>query len=161
MSRTLFIILVSGIFFVLEWSFFNLSAGWVHPQLILLAVIFFNLYYGVRYSLGAAVLGGLLKDSFGIHVFGLHTFSLVACAYLTTIIKRYVYHYGSGPHRILLVLIMTFVYLLVFYLLNRIFNEMSFFSAFLFVMIPEILATALITHMTFDQLKRCVLKFCV
>ncbi len=69
------------------------------PNLLLLAVIYFNLAFGIRYSIFAAVVAGLFRDSFGAGIFGLNIFAFVVCAYLTTGLKRYL-HFLPGSWRL-------------------------------------------------------------
>jgi rod shape-determining protein MreD len=75
---TLFVFL----FFLAEFFLFNMAGRWFLPNMLLLSIIYFNLAFGIRYSILAAVLAGTLKDSFGAGIFGLNIFVFVVCAYM-------------------------------------------------------------------------------
>ncbi|MBU1997618.1 MAG: rod shape-determining protein MreD, partial [Candidatus Omnitrophica bacterium] len=101
MKKALIIIVLTFLCFLLEFLIFNIVGRWFMPNLLLLLVIFFNLYLGIRYSIFTAVCAGLLKDSFCASVFGINLVSYVVCAYMVTFLKRYIYHAGSKSSRLL------------------------------------------------------------
>lgn len=131
------------------------------PNLLLLGIIYFNLAFGIRYSIFAAVLAGVFKDSFGVGIFGINIFSFVICAYMTTILKRYLHYVASRGSRLLLVFCVTVVHALVHFSLQLMFGTVDVIQFFQFVFVPEILTTLLITSFTFAQLKKCALRLSV
>ncbi len=161
MRKIFFIAISTFLFFIFEFIFFNLFGRWLKPGLLVLLVVYFNLAFGVRYSLLAALFAGILKDSFGIHPFGLNIFSLILCAYLTTFIKRYLFHMGSSISRTLIVFIVTSLNVFVLYVFNAMMGEMDLVPTFIFVLLPEVLTTSLIASFVFFQLKKCVLRLSV
>ena len=155
--RKILVVSVICIFcFFIEALLGNLLGRWFKPNLILIVVVFFNLFWGTRYSLAAAMIGGLLKDSFGAHFFGLNIFSLIICAYLTTFVKLYIYHVGSKSGRVTMVFFIVIFNIIIQYLSKVMLSYVHFPQAFHYVFLPEILATTLAAGYTFDKLKRCV-----
>ena len=161
MRRIGVIVALSFVFFLMEFFLFNLLGRWFKPNLLLLLVLFFNFYLGIRYSLITALIAGFLKDSFSLNTFGCHIFSFVLCAFLTTVTKKYLFHTSAQSLRILLAFFMSILNVLVLYILNSMFIPLDFDQVFKFVLIPEVLATTLVANATFWQLKKCVLKFSV
>jgi len=128
------------------------------PNLLLLVIIYFNLAFGIRYSIFAAVLAGIFKDSFGAGVFGAHIFSFVLCGYMTTILKRYLHYVASRRSRLLLVLCVTIIHIMGYLCLQLIVGKVNMVQVLTYVVIPEILTTLLVTSFIFTQLRKCVLK---
>src|SRR5262245_23603085 len=86
MRRIIFITVLVFLFFMLQFLLFNLVGWWLRPQLLILLIIFFDLYLGVRYGLYTAVLAGLIMDSFAASVFGLNLVSFILDAYMTSLL---------------------------------------------------------------------------
>lgn len=96
MIKRLFVIgILVYVFFVIEVILNDAFGLWAKPQLLLLLVVFWGLYSGIRYSIVVALLAGLLKDSYSILPFGTYLFIFVASAYLTTFVRRNLYQPGS------------------------------------------------------------------
>src|SRR5271167_4507660 len=95
MKRIAVIALVSYLAFALEFLLYNFWGPWGKPERLILVVIFFNLYLGIRFSIIAAVFCGIFKDSSGIAPFGTYVLVYIAGAYLTTCVRRYLYEPGS------------------------------------------------------------------
>ena len=149
------------IFFLAEFFLFNMAGRWFMPNLLLLAIIYFNLAFGIRYSIFAAVLAGILKDSFSTGVFGLNIFSFVLCAYMTTVLKRYLHYVASRRSRLLLVFFITVINILAHFCLRAMFVKVDTAQIFKFVFIPEVLTTLIATSFIFTELKKCVSKLFV
>jgi rod shape-determining protein MreD len=148
--------------FMIEFFLFNSIGGWVVPNLSLLLVIFFNLYLGIRYSLFTALLAGLVKDSFSTNVFGLSLCSFVVSAYMTTILKQYIYHMGSRLSRYILIFAVIIVNVAVYYSLYRLFEGIIPFSEVLrFNLMPQIVMTMAAAPFAFRQMKQCVSRLFV
>jgi len=161
MRKIILIALVVFVFFLIEFFLFNLGGRWFMPNLLLLVIIYFNLAFGIRYSIFAAVLAGIIKDSFGAGVFGVHIFSFVLCAHMTTILKRYLQYVASRRSRLLLVLCVTIIHIMGYFFLQLIVGKVNIVQVLTFVAIPEILTTLLVTSFIFAQLRKCVLKLSV
>ena len=148
-------------FFLIEFFLFNLIGRWFMPDMLLLLIIFFNLYLGIRYSIFAAVCAGLLKDSFFANIFGINLVSYVVCAYMLTILKRYIYHAGSKSSRLILVFFIVTLNAVLHYVLLIKFGAVDIVQSLKHVVFPEITTTVIIATTVFYQLKKCVLKLSV
>jgi len=145
-----------------EFTLFNLFGHQGDPQLLLLVIIFFNLYSGIRYSLWAAVCAGILQDCFGTMPFGTHVFIYIACAYLSTAVRRYCYERGSWVSKLWMVAVVVTARTLIMGLLHRmIFQEVRWLDVWGSIWFPEILATLVVTLAVFDLLHRTarIVKF--
>ena len=162
MRKIFLITAITFIFFLIEFVFSNFFGCWLKPNFLILLIIFVDLHLGIRYGLFVAILAGLLKDSFGIGVFGVNIFSFVLCVYVTTLARRYFfYDVEFGFLRILMAFLMSFLNIVVSYILNSMFSRIDFYQMLIFVMLPEVLATTLVASSIFKGLKRCVLKLSV
>lgn len=155
MQKVLFIVFFAFACFVLENVVAEIFGPFFRPNLLLILIIFFNLYRGVRYSLLAALLAGLFKDSYGVKVFGLHIFSFMVCAYVTTFVKMYVYQAGSMVSRVLIVFLINLLNVALLYVLHVMFSPIDFVTMFVHVLIPEVLTTTLVAPFVFEKLKQC------
>lgn len=156
MRKTLIVILLVGFFFFLEFLCSSLIGLKYTPNLIILLVIFLNLRLGIRYSLLAAALGGLYKDSFGVYMFGFHIFSYVFSAYMTTLLTRFTYHKGSPGSLFFIVFVVCIVNLLTQCLLSQ--NFAQFDIVVPRIMAPELISTLVVTSYVFRNLRRCASK---
>jgi len=120
--------------------------------------LLFNLAFGIRYSIFAAVLAGALKDSFAIGTFGIHISAFVLCAYMTTILKRYLHYVASRRSRLLLVFCVTVIHIITLLGFQLFFGKVNVVQILPFVFAPEVLTTLLVTSFIFAQLRKCVLK---
>src|SRR3989338_3294243 len=155
--RKFFIIaIICALCFIIEILLGNLLGRWFKPNLILIAIVFFNLSWGTRYGLAAAIIGGLMKDSFSANFFGLNIFSLLSCAYLITFIRKYVYHVGSQAGRVKMVVIIVILNVTIQVLVKVALSYVNIGQAFHYVFLPEVIATTVLAGYTFDKLKRCV-----
>ncbi|HLF17442.1 MAG TPA: rod shape-determining protein MreD [Candidatus Omnitrophota bacterium] len=161
MKRLIVITLLVFVFFLLEFFIFNLIGGWLTPSLLILLIIFFNLYLGIRYGLYTAILAGVLKDSFSSTFFGLNIVTFIVCAYLTTVLRKYIYYRGSRLSRLLLVFLICLVDFICRLVLHAILGSLDAAGAFKFVLFSGVVTTLLATTYTFQQLKRCVSKLFV
>ena len=161
MHRILFVILGSFVVFLMEFLLFNLFGIWFKPDLLVLFIIFLNLSMGIRYALAAAFLGGILADSFSITIFGTHILAYMVCAFMTTVLKRYLFHTSLYSLRILLAFFITIIYVLTIFLINSVFNTVNLMDAMAFIFLPELRTTTLVAGFFFRNLKKCVLKFSV
>jgi rod shape-determining protein MreD len=147
--------------FILESVLSGIFGRWFTPNLLLLLIVYLNLTRGIRYSILAAFLAGILKDSYSAGPMGVSIFSLVACAYLTTFIKAYVYQSGSPPARVLLVFVMSLINIAILYLLQLMTAEVDFGEVFRYVLLPEVTATCLATGYAFKRFRECALKLSI
>jgi rod shape-determining protein MreD len=158
MRHFLFILVSVLASFMLEVVFAQLFGRWFLPNFFIILIVFLNLFRGTRYSLLCAVLAGVLKDSFSVNIFGLHLFSFIASAYLTTFFKMYFYQVGSQASRILLVFLITQSYLLIYFLLSARFVPLPFKEMFVYIFIPQVMATLFVAPFTIEKVKQCALR---
>ena len=144
--------------FVVECVLAQVIGYWYIPNLLIILVVFFNLYRGTRYSLVAGVFAGLLKDSFSAGPFGLYTFAFIIAAFFTTLMKMYVYQPGSMVSRVLLVFIVTVGYVTTYWLIQLMFTSLAFPSVFFHILVPEVGLTTLIAPVAFKKYRQCALK---
>lgn len=143
--------------FIIEFLLFHLGGRWAVPDLELLLVMFFNMYFGIRYGLVTAVLAGILRDSFSTGFLGINVCSFIVAAYMTTILKQYIYHMGSRFSRYILILIIVAISVVVHYHLYRMLvGPLYPGQVFRFVFLPEAVLTLLVTPFVFEQFKKCV-----
>lgn len=158
MQRFLFISAIVLVCFYIEYVCSVFFGKWFSPNLLIILVVFFNLFRGIRYSFYVAIMAGLLKDSYGVKVFGLNVFAMVFCAYITSHIKLRFYHAGVSSSRVLIVFIITSIFLLVQYVLNLMIVIIPFSHALTCVLIPELFATLIITPYALRKYKQCALR---
>ena len=161
MRKIFLILILCCLFFVLEFLLFNLFGKWFKPDLLLLLVIFFNLYLGIRYSLLAAFFSGILKDSFSVDVFGIHILTFMICAVSTTLIKRNLFHTGPSTLRFLLAFFISLLNVFIAYFLHSMFVNMEMGEMIRSVLLPEVVLTTWSANFVLRHLKQCVLKFSV
>ena len=161
MRKIILITVLTFLFFIIEFLLFNILGSWFKPELLVLLIIFFDLSLGIRFGLFTAFLGGILKDSFSSHLFGIHIFSFVVCAFMTIVLRRYLFQTSPYSLRILLAFTISLLNALLLYVLNSMFLLLDLNEAFYFVIVPNVLATTFVAGFTFRHLRKCVLKFCV
>jgi rod shape-determining protein MreD len=144
--------------FVVECVLVHVLSFWYIPNLLIILVVFFNLYRGTRYSLVAGILAGLFKDSFSAGPFGLYTFAFIIAVFFTTLMKMYIYQPGVMASRILLVFIVTIGYVTTYWIIQLMFTSLAFPSVFLYILVPEVGLTTLIAPVAFKKYRQCALR---
>ena len=155
------------ILFVLGITFICLAAQvvcaqvlgvWLTPNFLLIAVVFFGLYRGLRYSLWAAFLGGFFLDSFSGNTAGINVFSFVMCAFFTAWMKMNIYQPGAAGSRVLIIFIIAAANSLLqyFYVITK--TEVGFGEAFFAAIFPGVFFTTIAGSYTFERLKQCALR---
>jgi rod shape-determining protein MreD len=145
-----------------EFCLFNLFGRWGEPHLLLLVIIFFELYSGIRYSLWAALFAGVFKDCFTTMPFGTHIFTYFISAYLTTFIRKNYYERGSSLSKLLLVLVVGTVNHVTLGLLHQmVYDDIRWGDVWGSLWLPEMLATLLVALYFFARLRALarVLRF--
>src|SRR3990167_2904153 len=105
--------------FIIEFLLFHLGGRWAVPDLELLMVMFFNMYFGIRYGLVTAVLAGIVRDSYSIGTPGVNVCSFIVAAYMNTVLKQYIYHMGSRLSRYILIFLIIIINAIAHYYLYR------------------------------------------
>ena len=153
MKQIFFVSLICVLGFLFQFFFFNLLGPWGTPHFLILCVVFFDLYWGVRYSVIAAFIGGFLLDIFRLDPIGSHIFALIACAYLTIFIRRNFYQPGSYLSRGFVAGANVLVYGFILGVLRMI-NDVSFSASGIFyALVPELIITLCLANLFFEVLK--------
>lgn len=126
---------------------------WGKPELLILVVIFFNLYLGIRFSIIAAVFCGIFKDASGIAPFGTYVLVYIAGAYLTTVIRRYLYQPGSRFSRAVVTFLVVIGCFIVQLLLMSMSHEVHLKEQLLYLLVPQLLTTMIAATYVFAQLR--------
>ena len=154
MRQILIIPILCYLFQLLEYALFSLFGRWGDPHLMLILVIFFNLYSGIRFSLWTAACGGAFKDCFSTMPFGTHIFSYMVCACLSTFIRKNWYERGSPVSKLMMVLLVTTANTLIMaFIFKMVFEDISWWHVFAGIWLPEILASMAVALFVFDRLR--------
>jgi len=153
MKRILVIALVSYLAFALEFLLYNFWGQWGKPELLVLVVIFFNLYLGIRFSIIAAVFCGIFKDASGVAPFGTYVLVYIAGAYVTTLVRRYLYEPGSRFSRVVVTFFVVIGCFLVQAVLSNMNHEVHLGELFAYLLVPQLLTTMIAATYVFAQLK--------
>ena len=148
-KRLVLIAVLAYIFFVIEFILNGALGVWAKPELLLLLVVFWGLYSGIRYSIVAALIGGLLKDSFSILPFGTYLFVFIAAAYLTVLVRRILYQPGSRFSRAVVsffVLIGCFIIEMALYLMH---HDVHWGDLFINILLPQLVTTMAVVTVVF------------
>jgi rod shape-determining protein MreD len=161
MKRVAVIALVSYLGFALEFLLYNFWGQWGKPELLILVVIFFNLYLGIRFSIIAAVFCGLFKDASGIAPFGTYVLVYIAGAYLTTIVRRYLYQPGSKVSRALVTFFVVIGCFIVQVILSNMNHEYRLGEQLLYLLVPQLLTTMIAATYVFGKLRNISVFFAI
>ncbi len=153
MKRVAVIALVSYLAFALEFLLYNFWGQWGKPELLILVVIFFNLYLGIRFSIIAAVICGILKDASGVAPFGTYVLVYIAGSYMTTLVRRYLYQPGSRFSRAVVTFFVVLGCFIVQAILTNMNHEVRLGELLLYLLVPQLLTTMIAATYVFAQLK--------
>ena len=161
MRKILFILVFAITFYLIEFVLFNTFGIWFKPNLLLLLVIFSNFAFGIRFSIIAAILAGMIKDSFSTGIFGINFLSFIICAYLVTFLMRFIHVRGRAAQRLLLVFYIVSANVFLQYCFYSIFIKTHPGIVFRSVLLPELLTTLIVANTTIRFLKICVSRLFV
>jgi rod shape-determining protein MreD len=155
-----FIVIAIFVFicFIIEGVLGEVFGRWFKPNLSIILIVFFNLFRGSEISIMTALLAGLVKDSFSANLFGLNIFSFIICANLVTLFKMYLYQTGSSVSRVMIVALTACCNVLIQYAIMVMFSPIFLKEMLRYVLLPEVLVTAIATPFLFEKLKQCALK---
>jgi rod shape-determining protein MreD len=153
MKRIAVIALVSYLGFALEFLLYNFWGPWGKPELLTLVVIFFNLYLGIRFSIIAAFFCGILKDASGVAPFGTYVMVYIAAAYVTTLVRKYLYQPGSRASRVVVVFFAVAGCFLVQLILSTMNHDVRLGEHMLYLLVPQMLTTLIAATYVFEQLR--------
>ncbi len=144
---------LSYLFFIVEVVLNDTFGVWVKPQLLLLLVVFWGLYSGIRYSIIAATFGGLIKDSYSILPFGTYLFVFIAAAYLTTIVRQNLYQPGSRFSRAVVAFFVLLATLIIQAMIYQMNYEARWGELFFDIFLPQLVATMVVVTFVFHRLR--------
>jgi rod shape-determining protein MreD len=153
MKRLLIVILSTYLFFLAEFFLFNVFGRWGKPDLLLILIVFYNLYLGIRYGLVSAFVAGLLKDAFSPEIFGTYIFLFMLCACLATILRRNFYQPGSRLSRLVVTLGVVVGFIATEALLKSMSGDVDGINVFRYIVVPESVTTMAVATFVFTKLK--------
>lgn len=65
MKRMLVVLGLTYLFFLIEFLLFNTFGRWGKPAMLIILIVFLNLYVGIRFGMIRAFFEGVLKDAIG------------------------------------------------------------------------------------------------
>ena len=152
-KRVTVIVVLAYVFFVFELVLNAILGSWGKPELLLLLVIFWVLYSGIRYGIVAAVVSGLIKDMLGVLPFGTYLFVFIAAAYLTTWVRITLYQPGSPFSRAVVafcVLVLSFLIQTMLYLMH---HDLHGGELFFNIFLPQLVTTMVAVTFVFYRLR--------
>jgi len=159
MKRAAAIAVLVYLAFLLEFVLYNAFGRWGKPELMVLVVVFCSLYWGIRHSLWAAFIAGILGDAFSIEPFGTHLLVYITAAYLATFIRRNFYQPGSRFSRgMVAFFVLVAVFVMETFLHMRLF-EVRWGEAVGYVLVPQALATMVAATFVFHRLRDMAVRF--
>jgi len=159
MKRVAVIALISYAAYALEFILYNFWGQWGKPELLILVVIFFNLYLGIRFSIIAAVFCGIFKDASGAAPFGTYILVYISAGYMTTLIRRYLYQPGSRFSRAVVTLFVVLGCFIVQASLSNMNHEVRLGELLTYVLVPQMLTTMIAATYVFAQLRNISVFF--
>lgn len=133
-------------------SFFN-----IRPDILLILVVFLNLYLPFKKGLVIGGICGVLKDIFSSGVFGLNLLSFVICIFIIKGIKKYLYKEDHSM-RILIIFLISLINSTIYCIFKTAFFGLTFAYPFALIIFFESVYTALISPVIFIPFRKCVLK---
>jgi rod shape-determining protein MreD len=159
MKRVAVIALISYLAYALEFLLYNFWGQWGKPELLILVVIFFNLYLGVRFGIIAAVFCGIFKDASGVAPFGTYILVYIAGSYVTIFVRRYLYQPGSRFSRALVAFFVVIGCFIVQAILTNMSHEVRIKELLFYILAPQLLTTMIAATYFFGLLKDISLFF--
>jgi len=153
MKRVAVIALISYCAFALEFLLYNFWGQWGKPELLILVVIFFNLYLGIRFSIIAALFCGLFKDASGAAPFGTYLLVYICAAYMTTLVRQYIYQPGSRFSRAVVTCLVIIGCFIVQALLANMDREVRLGELLYYLLLPQMITTMVAATYVFAKLK--------
>lgn len=159
MKRIAVIALVSYLAFALEFLLYNFWGQWGKPELLVLVMIFFNLYLGIRFGIIAAIFCGIFKDALAVAPFGTYILVYIAGSYVSIFVRKYLYQPGSRFSKALIAFFVVLGCFTVQTILSSMNHEMNFGELFIYCLIPQIITTMIAATYVFQQLRNISVFF--
>jgi rod shape-determining protein MreD len=161
MQKILFVTACVLIAFAVEFLIANMFGVQLVPEIDLILIVFFNLAFGIRFSIFTAVLAGLLHEGFGGQLFGIYLLPYVISAYLATVLRPYIYQPGSMVARLTLIAAVLSANFTIHLLLTFKAGPLNIPAALRYVYLPQLAVTLLTAAFIFPYMRKCVLKYFV
>ncbi len=159
MRKIIIIIVLSFLAMIGEFLLYNIFGFWFKPNLAIILIAFFNLTWGIRYGIMAAVACGILKDSFSASFFGLNIFSFIVSVYVVTFIRRYFYYLGTRSSRVRIIFVVCVINVMVQYMVHVTLSTVNFWPMVGSILLPEVITTMLVCSYLLKHLKNWVVQF--
>ena len=144
--------------FLVEFVLYNAFGIWGKPELVVLVIVFCNLYWGIRFSIWAAFVAGLLKGAFSIEPFGTYLLVYIVAAYLTTFVRQNIYQRGSRFSRaVVTCFVLMGIFIMELLLHMRLF-PVRLLEAIGYILVPQMALSMLAATLIFHHLRNIVLK---
>lgn len=154
MKRILTILITSYCCFLAEIALFNNFGAWGKPELLILVVVFFTLYLGIRYGIVTAVIAGLLRDGMSISPAGTYLFTYLCVAYMITYIRRFIYQPGSRFSRIVMAFFGIIVAIIVRLTVVSSPQDYELNDLFIDILAPQLVTTVIAATFIFNYLRQ-------
>lgn len=161
MRKSFSILVLVFFLFIIQFMIFNILGKQFTPHLLLLLLIFMTLVLGIRYGLLTGFLSGFLLDSYSSDLFGLHTFSMIACAYLIVILHKYIFRSGSRTVIVFLTFLVLLFDVIIKSSVHILFGALHWQEIFRYVVVPQVGLTLLCSTFVFRGLRQCASKLFV
>ena len=158
MKRIFAIALLVYVAFLIEFVLYNMFGVWGKPELMVLMIVFCNLYWGIRYSIWAAFIAGLLKGAFCIEPVGTYLLIYIAAAYLTTAVRQGIYQRGSKFSRVVVAFFVLIGIFTMEVLLHMRLFEVRLLEAMGYILVPQIVLSMAVATLIFHHLRNIVVK---
>ena len=153
MKRMVVIGLVCYLAFASEFVLYNAFGAWGKPEFLILVVVFFNLYLGIRFSIISAVFCGLFKDACGIAPWGTYLLVYIAAAFMTTLVRRYLYQQGSRFSRGLVAFFVLVACFIIQAFLAAANHDIRAHELLVDIFIPQVVTSMAVATLVFQQLR--------
>jgi rod shape-determining protein MreD len=157
-KKILWILISCFLLFLFEIGIFHVFGYWLKPNFLVLFVIFINLFWGTRYGLWAAIVAGLLKDSFLVGLFGANIFSFILSSYVVLLLKKYIFQVDAFYLKVTLAFFLSLLNIVILYFVEAFFAPGGFKDVVWFIAIPEVLTTTAVGPYCFHLFKKCALR---
>ncbi len=144
--------------FLIEFVLYNAFGSWGKPELMVLVVVFCNLYWGIRHSLWAAFAAGSLKGAFDIEPAFTYVFVFMCAAFLSLFFRRYLYQPGSRFSRVVVSFFVLVSIFIIELLLHARSMTVRFWEAALYILIPSLVLTMAVATFVFGRLRDVILR---
>ncbi|MDD3374839.1 MAG: rod shape-determining protein MreD [Candidatus Omnitrophica bacterium] len=158
MKKLFGIAFFSFVLFLAEVAIFQIFGSWFKPNLLILLVVYSNLKFGIRYGIFASLIGGILSDSFGSGIFGVHIISFMFCSYILALVRKYFLQFDALSFKFIISGFFSSLNVILIYFISSIFLKINFSDVFIFIFLPEVAATVAVSPFCFDYLRKCDLK---